>query len=53
MSSVADFDLFAETDPPSPPVTLNTTITLGALTSSVKVHDVVSTIDGPFCYIYE
>ncbi|KAK3396232.1 hypothetical protein B0T20DRAFT_462703 [Sordaria brevicollis] len=40
-------------NPPSPRVTLNTTIEFGVLDSSKKVGELVSTIDGPFCYIYE
>jgi len=39
-------------DPPSPNVTLDTDLNFGVLAPQQPVGDVVSTIDGPFCYMY-
>lgn len=39
-------------EPPSPNVTLATSLNFDVLSPSVSIRDVVSTIDGPFCYEY-
>ena len=39
--------------PPSDKVTLDDNIDFGALARSVKMRDVMSTIDGPYCYMYD
>lgn len=39
--------------PPSDNVTLDTEVPVGLLSSSRLVKELVSTIDGPFCYVYE
>ena len=38
--------------PPSPNVTLNTTVDFGILGAERSIGNLVSTIDGPFCYMY-
>src|SRR5205814_2330988 len=38
--------------PPSPNVQLTDTIDISPLAPPVKVGDLLSTFDGPFCYIY-
>ena len=38
--------------PPSPNVTLNTTVDFGILAAKQPISSLVSTIDGPFCYMY-
>jgi tyrosinase len=40
-------------DPPSPNVTLDTDVDFGVLSSQQRVRSLVSTIDGPFCYVYD
>lgn len=39
--------------PPSPNGTLDTTMDLGYNGGTYAIRDLVSTIDGPFCFIYE
>lgn len=39
-------------DPPSPNVTLDTDVDFGVLAPQQPVRNLVSSIDGPFCYIY-
>jgi len=39
-------------DPPSPNVTLDTSINFGVLAPQQPIHNLVSSIDGPFCYMY-
>ena len=38
--------------PPSPNVTLQTDVDFGILAAKQKVGSLVSTVDGPFCYMY-
>jgi hypothetical protein len=40
------------TGPPSANGTLNTTMDLGYNGGPYQVHELDSTIDGPFCYVY-
>lgn len=40
------------TVPPSANATLDTIMPFGVLSTSQKLGDLVSTIDGPFCYQY-
>ena len=47
---VADKDVVIV--PPSPNVTLETLQDMMVLGPNKKVGELVSTIDGPFCYIY-
>lgn len=39
--------------PPSPPVAKDDLIRFGVVGGDVKLGDALSTIDGPYCYIYE
>ncbi|KAK4150399.1 hypothetical protein C8A00DRAFT_46195 [Chaetomidium leptoderma] len=39
--------------PPSDNVTLDTPVPFGSLSDPKPIRELVSTIDGPFCYIYE
>ncbi|KAG7293508.1 hypothetical protein NEMBOFW57_003560 [Staphylotrichum longicolle] len=43
----------AANTPPSDNVTLDTLVPFGRLSPSKPVRELVSTVDGPFCYIYE
>ncbi len=57
-SSSALVSLFAPANflcaaPPSDPVSLDDTLSFGAVAGDVKHRDVQSTIDGPLCYIYD
>ncbi|KAK3316750.1 hypothetical protein B0H66DRAFT_304946 [Apodospora peruviana] len=40
-------------NPPSAPVTLDSTINFDVLDQPRAIRELVSTIDGPFCYMYE
>jgi tyrosinase len=39
--------------PPSANVTLDDYLGFGAVANQVKLRDIMSTIDGPFCYMYD
>lgn len=39
--------------PPSANATLDDIIELGVNAPGIKIREAVSTLDGPFCYIYE
>jgi hypothetical protein len=39
--------------PPSNAVTLDDYLSFGAVAADIQHRDVQSTIDGPFCYIYD
>ena len=52
-SSIAKFKWgFAILVPPSPNMTLNTEIDFSFIASPQRVGSLVSTIGGPFCYMY-
>jgi tyrosinase len=42
-----------QTVPPSDNVTLDTPVNFGAISGPKKIRDLVSTIDGEFCYLYD
>lgn len=39
--------------PPNANVTLDDYLGFGAVANQVKLRDIISTIDGPFCYMYD
>ena len=45
-------DVDISLDPPSPNVTLDSYTEFNDLTPHQKIGDLVSSIDGPFCYMY-
>jgi hypothetical protein len=45
--------MLANSAPASGPVTLDDYLSFGAVAADVKYRDIQSTIDGPFCYIYD
>ena len=44
--------VWVQLDPPSSNVTLETELDFWRLAPKQRVKDVVSTVDGPFCYAY-
>lgn len=45
--------MFDKIVPASGPVTLDDTVDFGVVSKKVKLRELMSTIDGPFCYMYD